>query len=411
MPTRRRSTQAVAWLLAAGAALAVSTAYAQNVDDLRDSRFIERHERLEVDGSPPLELKFLIVPEAAWQDARIVNTTRATLTMLSEWFGPPPFSALTVAGVGWRPGQIPESVPGTVSTTVRWLTSSRDRATERQLIRGIAHQYWNGGAPADGFIGALVTYVASRATHHQLEGSNFATPRFFGGIVPFSLRSVLLSPPVADPRPRVIRFEYDRPLDADQSRQLRALQTIERYVGWPTMLQAVSRLRGRPAPLEADALAQALSDARGTDLRLLIDECFRADAVFDYALADLRRRAVEGGLIETSATIVRHGPGMFTTGGSAAERSRIVPLRVRFADGTEIRDLFDGAAPSVSPVYTARTAAVSATVDPDVMLLLDVNRENNTIVRDARISPLGVRLAFNWITWLQQTMLSYTAIL
>ena len=65
----------------------------------------------------------------------------------------------------------------------------------------------------------------------------------------------------------------------------------------------------------------------------------------------------------------------------------------------------------MSPVYTARTAAVSATVDPDVMLLLDVNRENNMIVRDARISPLGVRLAFNWMTWLQQTMLSYTAIL
>jgi hypothetical protein len=85
-------------------------------------------------------------------------------------------------------------------------------------------------------------------------------------------------------------------------------------------------------------------------------------------------------------------------------------MRVRFADGTELRDVFDGAAPSVSRVYTAKTAAVSATVDPDVVLLLDVNRENNTIIRNAATAPLGVRLAINWMTWLQQAMLSYTAI-
>ena len=58
----------------------MSTAYAQNVDGLRDWRFIERTERLELEGAPALELKFLIVPEVAWQDARIVNTTLATLT-------------------------------------------------------------------------------------------------------------------------------------------------------------------------------------------------------------------------------------------------------------------------------------------------------------------------------------------
>jgi hypothetical protein len=58
-----------------------------------------------------------------------------------------------------------------------------------------------------------------------------------------------------------------------------------------------------------------------------------------------------------------------------------------------------------------RCSKPSATVDPDLMLLLDVNRGNNAIVRDAPLAPLGIRLALNWMTWLQNTVLSYTAIL
>ena len=60
-----------------------------------------------------------------------------------------------------------------------------------------------------------------------------------------------------------------------------------------------------------------------------------------------------------------------------------MPVLVRFADGTEVRDYFDGAAPSSTLVYTAKSPAVSAAIDPDLMLLLDVNRANNAFVRDA----------------------------
>jgi len=45
------------------------------------------------------------------------------------------------------------------------------------------------------------------------------------------------------------------------------------------------------------------------------------------------------------------------------------------------------------------------------MLLLDVDRANNAIVHDTRTSPLGIRLALNWMAWLQNAMLSYTALL
>jgi hypothetical protein len=62
-------------------------------------------------------------------------------------------------------------------------------------------------------------------------------------------------------------------------------------------------------------------------------------------------------------------------------------------------------------VYSTRSAAVSATIDPDMMLLLDVNRGNNAIVHDAPMVPIGFRLALHWMAWLQNAMLSYTALL
>jgi len=349
-----------------------------------------------------------VPPELASQQARVSAAAEAAVTLLGDWFGPLPSSALMISGVRWAGVDDAASRPGHITVPLRWLTLARDQSMERALIGGVAAQYWPIASPPSPFEQALITYIATRAAHHQLEGSNFATLRFFGGVVPFALRSVLLSPPVADSRPRVFLFGEDAHASLEVSRGLRAMQTLERYVGWPTLLEALSKMRASGAAVDVNALAQALSEARGTDLKFLIAECFRGDVVFDYAGAALESRSVAGGLVETTVTLVRQAPGLFTTG--ADDRNAVMPMRVRFADGTEVRDVFDGAAPSLSLVYTAPTAAVSATVDPDVMLLLDVNRQNNTIIRDAGTSRLGVRLALNWMNWLQQTLLSYTAI-
>lgn len=383
---------------------------AQSIDGLPASRFIEQRERFTADGSAPVDLTFLIAREASAHTARVVAATRAAMTLLAAWFGPLPHTELTVAGVPWRRDDRAIPRPDVVVAPLRWLTPVRDQSTERALIGGLVRQYWPAATtPAGAFEESLILYITARATDHLLEGSNFATLRFFGRIVPFSLRSVLLSPPVADPRPRAFRFD-EAPAREDGAvvRGLRALQTIERYVGWPALLDALSRLRTGSSAHDAAALGQVLSETRGADVRFLVSECFRNEAVFDYAVADLNSRNAAGGLVETTVTIVRQGTGIF---GTASGGEPSLPVRTRFADGSEVRDFVDGAAPGASLVYTSPAAAASATIDPDVMLVLDVNRHNNAIVRDAARAPLGIRLALNWMSWLQNTMLSYTAIL
>ena len=125
---------------------------------------------------------------------------------------------------------------------------------------------------------------------------------------------------------------------------------MERYVGWPAMAQALATMRAGGGALDANVFAATLSTVRGTDVTALVRECFRSDAVFDYAIANVQSSASADGLFETSLTLVRPGSGIFEVAGDG-DRERSMPVLVRFADGTELRDWFDGAAPSSTLVY------------------------------------------------------------
>lgn len=331
----------------------------------------------------------------AAQRERVAAAAQTSFELLTRWFGP---------------SAVPQ--PALDGVPVRWLAFERDRSLERAVIASVARQYWSpalGRGPLSPFAEAIVVYTAARAIHERLEGSNFAVVRFFGGMVPFPLRSVLLSPPVADPRPRALRFD-ELPAGPEVLRLVRGLQTIERYVGWPTMVQTLAALRAAPdRQPDAAAFANTLSIIRGTDLRSLILECLRDDAVFDYAIGDVRSSPPDGAQVETSVTIVRQGTGVFEVG-TADDPEQTMPLMVRFADGSEVRDRFNGRAEQTRLVYTTNARAIAAAIDPEVMLLLDTDRANNTFTTEMSIRPLGVRLALHWMSWLQQMMLTYSAL-
>lgn len=334
----------------------------------------------------------------------------ATLELLNDWLGPLP-APLTITGVRWVAGAAATSTAGGVVMPFRWLAPERDRSMARAVIGEIVRQYWRAGQSPSAFDESMTLYVSARAIRHLLTGVDFATPRFFGNVVPFPLRSVLLSPPLEDPRREVWNVDGLTPRpSAAVVRGVRALQSLERFVGWPTMLETISALHRRGSSTwNVEELGQILSEQRGSDLRFLVSECFHEDAAFDYAVADLAVKPGAANVMEATVTIARAGTGRFAFAADG-QGDAAMPLMVRFADGTEFRDVFDGAAPSVTMVYSAKTPAVAAFVDPDAILLLDVNRENNALVRDAPVSKLGVRLALHWLSWLQNAMLSYTAL-
>jgi hypothetical protein len=326
---------------------------------------------------------------------------QAAIELATKWLGPPPALHHGFAIDFARP----------------WPRIQRDQSYERRVIATVFRRMWQrddlprpqSPVPLTPFEEALAVYTGTRAIHELLEGSNFEVVRFFGGLVPFPLRSVLLSPPVADPRPRALLVD-EWPATPEVVRAVRTLQTIERYVGWPAMVQTLAALRAtRDRQLDAAAFANTLSLIRGTDVRGLIAECFRPDVAFDYAIADVRSSMPGQTPVETSVTMVRHGSGAFEVG-TAGDPERTLPLLLQLSDGSEVRDWFDGSAKSTTLVYTTNARVVSAAIDPEMMLLVDADRANNTFTTAVPFRPLGVRLALHWMSWLQQMMLTYSAL-
>ncbi|HJU41690.1 MAG TPA: hypothetical protein VJ691_02710 [Vicinamibacterales bacterium] len=361
----------------------------------------------------------LTVPADASADATaaLLLATRTALVRLETWLGPLSVPALTVIDVPWHRAVAGASYPGLVITSTRWLSTSRDPASERPLLAALARQYtFSIAAPGDAdgvFEEGLALYLGRRLIHQQLHQRNFETPRFFGGFIPFSIRSVLNSERPEDPRPHLehladVEMPPDAPwraasaaISAPAQRMAAALQTFERHVGWPAFQQVLehfmARFRGRAATT-ADLMAVA-SEVIGRDLSSFFEQG-TLDPEFDYAIVDLRNGVGDGGF--TTTVVVRRTGRPLSLG---------VPLLVRFEDGAEVTEQVDGGDVEQAYVYRGPARAVLASVDPDAVLVIDTNRENNTRVIGAPTNWIGVRLALNWITWLQDAMLAYTALL
>ena len=86
-------------------------------------------------------------------------------------------------------------------------------------------------------------------------------------------------------------------------------------------------------------------------------------------------------------------------------------MLVRFTDGAEIIERVNAHEVEQTFAYRGPARAVVASVDPEAVLVIDANRENNTKTLEPRTDLIGVRLALNWIVWLQDAMLAHTGLL
>ena len=81
-----------------------------------------------------------------------------------------------------------------------------------------------------------------------------------------------------------------------------------------------------------------------------------------------------------------------------------------FADGESARDTWDGRSADKTFEYRSRSRAVSAEVDPDRVLLLDLNRSNNGVTLDPSVArTAATRWAARWMVWMEDALLTMVA--
>jgi hypothetical protein len=194
------------------------------------------------------------------------------------------------------------------------------------------------------------------------------------------------------------------------------LNTLERYLGWPVLQRAMStffeRYRFRhPKPQD---FFDVVSEVSGRDMTWFFDQVYRSSNVFDYEVADLRSEPVgdsgffdaggraryqderaERGRFRTTVVVRRLGEGLFP-----------VDVQVKFENGERARERWDGRDRWKLFTFERTARAVSAQVDPDRVLLLDVDYTNNTRTLEPRGGAAATKWMWKWIAWLQDALLT-----
>jgi aminopeptidase N len=175
------------------------------------------------------------------------------------------------------------------------------------------------------------------------------------------------------------------------------LNTLERHLGWPTLQKGMAAFFDRwkfrhPKP---DDFFATLSETSGQDLSWFFDEVHRSSNVFDYGVQNLTSEKA-GDRYRTVVVASRFGEAIFP-----------VEIVTTFRDGSQVSERWDGRDRRRVFTYERGAQALTAQVDPNRVLLLDVNYTNNSQTLEPRTAEATLKWSLKWMVWLQDLVLTY----
>ena len=412
--------------------------YQEDVHDFAwtaSPRYVERTDTFTHPTLPPVRMRLLLQPEHEAQAARHFEATRAALRYYGEWFGPYPYGHVTIVDPAWQSGAGGMEYPTLFTAGTRWLAPRRVTQPEGVTVHEAGHQFWYGIVASNEFEHAwmdegLNTFATARTIAHAFE-PNYHAKRYFGGFVPWVFRGLPVSR--ATDGNRLSGYRAAARSDAQSTptwqywpgtagattynKTALWLHTLERMLGWETLQRILSTYFARwafkhPRPDDFFAVANEVS---AQDLTWFFDQVYRSSNAFDYGVEAFHSEEAtgrgffgEGGqarfspeerranAYRTVVVVRRYGEAVFP-----------VDVRVTFENGEETRWRWDGRDRWKAFEIERPVRARHAQVDPDRVLLLDVNYTNNS----ASLAPQARRAArkwsLAWLVWLQDHLLTY----
>jgi hypothetical protein len=380
--------------------------------------YLERTARFEHPQLPAVEMRLLLQPEHAAQAERHFDATRTTLRYYGEWFGPYPYGHITIIDPAYQSGAGGMEYPTLFTAGTRWLAPARVTTPEGVTVHEAGHQFWYGMVANNEFEDAwmdegLNTYSTARAVA-QVYDPNYLALRYFGGFVPWVFRDIALSRETEGNRlagyrrdaksdmPSTPSFRYFPSTGGSITYNKTALwlNTMERWVGWPAMQRILSRHfeRWRFKHPKPDDFFAVVNEVGGRDFGGFFDQVYRSSNVFDYGVQDLKSER-EAGLYHTALVVRRYGEAIFP-----------VDVTVTFRNGERVTERWEGADRSRLYTYDRPSQALSAEVDPDRVLLLDIAPTNNSKTLEPQGDRAATKWSLKWMVWLQDCLLSWAAL-
>jgi hypothetical protein len=398
-------------------------------DDIHDFAWTASPEYREVSQTfehptlPRTEMRLLLLPEHAGLAARYFASTAAALKYYGEWFGPYPYGYVTIVDPAFHSGADGMEYPTLFTGRSRWLSPGQVWVPEATTLHEAGHQFWYAIVASNEFEHAwmdegLNTFATARAMDAAFPPFKLER-RFFGGFIPWVIRDITLQR--ATDGNRLTGYRDAAEADAQSTPSFRYwpgtatvitynksalwLHTLERHLGWPVLQQIMATYFERwkfkhPRPDDFFTIANEVS---GQDLTWFFDQVHRSSNAFDYGVQELiservpgRLKAAPTGTYRTTVVVRRFGEATFP-----------VDVVTTFADGHQIKERWDGVDRRAMYVYDRPSRATQTHVDPQRVLLLDVNYTNNSRALAPRTREAGLKWSLKWMVWMQDLMLTY----
>ena len=379
---------------------------------------VERTARFEHPTLPPVEMRLLLQPEHAGQADRHFDATRTTLRYYGEWFGAYPYGHITIVDPAFQSGAGGMEYPTLFTAGTRWLSPAGVTSPEGVTVHEAGHQFWYGIVGNNEFEDAWMdegfnTFSTARAVA-QVYDPNYLAVRYFGGFIPWVFKDVVL--PRETEGNGLAGYRRAAKSDVQATPTFRYfpstggnitynktglwLNTMERWLGWPTLQRIMSTHFDRwkfrhPKPDDFFSIA---NEASGRNLGWFFDRVYRSADVFDYGVDSLTAEPDAAGF-RSSLVVRRYGEATFP-----------IDIRVTFDDGERVTEHWDGNDRWKLFTYVRPAPALSAEVDPEHVLLLDVDYTNNSKTLQPATEKASTKWAAKWMIWLQDCLLSWAAL-
>jgi Peptidase family M1 domain len=397
--------------------------------------YVERRARFEHPTLPAVELRLLLQPEHQGQEDRHFEAARAALKYYGEWFGAYPYGHLTIVDPAWRSNADGMEYPTLITAGTPWLARPHTDDPEDVTVHEAGHQFWYGIVATNEFEDAWMdeginTFATARVMQERFYPVYY-TRSYFGGSVPWVFRDFLRVREIDGDRltsyrngakgdaPSTPSWRYWPGTSGSITYDKTALwmNTLERMLGWETLQRILSTYFTRfafkhPKPQDFFNVANEVS---GQDLTWFFDQVYRSSNVFDYAIDTLQSEIPE---IKGYGDKVASGETPRTELKLAQYRTQVVArrlgegtfpvdVRVVLENKEEVRWHWDGKDRWKLFQIDKPVRAVFAQVDPEHVLLLDVNYTNNSRTLTPQSGRAARKWSLAWLIWLQDHLLTY----
>jgi len=416
-----------------------------HAEDVHDFAWTTSPDFIEVTGkAQDVDIRVLMQPDHVGQAERHLNAAILSVEAFQNRYGDYPFPNLTVVdprrGAGGSGGM---EYPTLITAGTVYGLPGGIRTVEMVILHEFGHNYWYHLLASNEFEESWMDEGINSYTESQILPDVFGPAIDFLGLKMDILQFHRSSYIGQSDRDAVVTKAWEFYSGGSYGVNSYAkpavlLTTLQNYLGEELMLKAmreyVKRWRFRH-PTTRDFI-DVFNDVTGQDLNWFFDQALFSRAELDYSVTSVFTRKVKKDkgfdftLTETEqdSSITEEEPpaaGGDTLAADGKQDSSVVEkekqlyesgvnvrrlgefkfpveIEVVFADGEVIRETWDGQGLWKKFRYTKPTRLVSATVDPELKITLDVNITNNgKTVKSQRLAlnKLSARFMF-WMQFL-----------